>query len=818
MTHRLLLASITSLVLSAGLASAAPATPAKDAPPSFETAIKGLAQVPGFVEVYRDPAKGRVLIGVSALRAPFLLYSSLPWGVGSNDIGLDRGQVGDSRLVEFRRIGNKLLLVQLNPRFTASAADPAERLSVQQAFAESVLWAGEVIAERAISGTLLVDFTSFLTGDRHGVARRLDDAKQGKYALDAARSMALTDDAKSFPDNAEFEALLTFAGSGPGRDAPGWIHDVAVDAESISVRQHLSLVRLPPAGFATRPYHPYSGGWDEAAFDFSKPLTASLDTRVQRRHRLERVDPAAAKGPVKEPIVYYLDPGTPEPVRSALLDGARWWAAAFEAAGFEDAFKVELMPPGMDPMDVRYNVIVWAHRATRGWSYGSSIVDPRTGEIIKGVVTLGSQRVRQDILIGEALTAPYAKDNLKDGVPSDAAVQMALARLRQLSAHEVGHTLGFEHNFAASWTGNGSVMDYPHPLLKIKNSKVDLSDAYGVGVGPWDMYIVKHAYLQVAAADEAAALAALRAEARTAGLKFVGDADSRAASSAHPDGQLWDYGGDPLETFETLMAVRRKALDGFSLGVLPPERQVGELEARLVPVYLLHRYQVDALARRLGGARYDYALAGEGLVGTTPVPPKEQKKALKALMTTLSVAELALPEAVLDLMTPPARGYERGREHFGSKQSPLFDPYAAVAAAASLTAGYLFEGERLNRIAWQHARDDDQLGIADLMDAVYEATWQGATPRSAEARDAVRSTVSWAVLDQLIATLDGRKLQPAVVAQVRAELARWQDKLETLREADDDRKAAAAWLELYLTDPVNAPRRPLPTIPPGAPI
>jgi hypothetical protein len=796
------------------LASASAQSPNKAAA-DFGSATQGMQRTTGFFDVYRDDAKGRVLLGVRVFDQPFLMMSSLPWALGSNDVGLDRGQSSESHLVEWRRIGSRVLLVEDNTKFRAVSDNADEALSVRQAFAESVLWAGDVVSERkGADAEVIVDVSSLLTSDRHGIAQRLADTKQGNYAVDDKRSAVSLADAKSFPDNTELEAMLTFRGPGEGAFAK----DVAMDPQSITVRQHLSFVRLPAPGYTPRAYHPASGGLSVGWYDFAQPLASSIERRVQPRFRLDKIDEA---GHVKKPIVFYLDRGAPEPVRSALLEGANWWKTAFEKAGFKDAYRVELLPEGADPMDVRYSLVTWAHRYTRGWSYGQPIVDPRTGEIIRGNVTLGSQRVRQDILIAESLLAPY--DKAKAAELKNEAEQMALARLRQLAAHEVGHALGFAHNFAASRLGNGSVMDYPHPLLTLgADGKISLEHAYGVGLGPWDDFIIAHAYAQFAPGTEEASLAKLRADIAKAGFHYMSDPDSRGPGDAEPDGLLWDSGTDSLKTFDALMAVRQKALANFSIGVLPPDRQAGELEARLVPVYLLHRYQTEAVARLLGGADYAYSQAVDRQAGSTPVPAATQRDALARLVATLGADDLALPANVLDLVTPPGNDYARSREYFATKTAPLFDPLAAVEAAAAQTTLFLFAPERLNRLAWQHARDAKQPGVADVLDATFRGTWQQ-SPRdgSAPAASAVQIAANFVVLDALLHALDDGKLHAQVAADVRASLQQWQAWLAKQNGSDAvaaSRASAADTIRQYLADPKSVKLRPLPAIPPGAPI
>lgn len=808
-----------AIVVASLVAMNAIAKPAEDSanptPTDIKSATRGSDHVGGFFDVYRDSAKGRVLLGVHEFNKPFLLISSLPWGLGSNDIGLDRGQSGESHLVEFRRVGTRVLLVEDNTRFRALSSNPDEALSVRQAFAESVLWAGDIVGEGRDG--VVVDVSSLLISDRHGIARQLGRTGQGKYEIDDKRSAVSLADAKCFPDNTELEAMLTFKGPGEAE----YVRDVAPDAESLTVRQHLSLVRLPEAGFKPRAYHPGSGGFSIGYFDYAQPLASSVEVRLQPHFRLDKIDPGAVQSAVRKPIVFYLDRGAPEPVRSALLEGANWWKSAFEKAGYKDAFRVELLPEDIDPMDARYSLITWAHRYTRGWSYGGAIVDPRTGEIIKGSVTLGSQRVRQDILIAESLLAPYDKSNAAE--LKGEAEQMALARLRQLAAHEVGHSLGFAHNFAASRHGNGSVMDYPHPLLKLgADGAISLDDAYGVGVGPWDDFIVAHGYQQFSPGTEKASLAKLRADIAKAGFRYISDADARAPGDAEVDGLLWDFGTDSLKTFDSLLAVRRKALDDFSIGVLPPERQAGELEARLVPVYLLHRYQTEAVARLLGGSSYAYAEATDHQAGAQVVPAERQRAALDRLIETLSAEQLALPKQVLDLLTPPANDYARNREYFTTRTGPLFDPLSAVEAAAAQTTTFLFAPERLNRLTWQHARNADEPGVGEVLDAVFRGTWQREDVASSlPAGKAVQQAANWVVLDALLQVLDDGKLHAQVDADVRSGMQGWQRWLAKNAGRGNDaasRSEAANLIGKYLADPRSIKLRPLPIIPPGSPI
>lgn len=791
---------------------------AQESLPTIAEKTDGLERRDGFVPVYWDARAGTVWLEIERFDEDFLYSVALTAGLGSNDVGLDRGQLGGERVVQFERVGPKVLLVQPNLGFRADSNNEAERRAVRDAFAESVVWAFDVAAETC--DRVLVDATSFVVRDAHGVVQRLKSTGQGSFSLDAGRSVPYPEILKAFPDNTELEARLTFTSSSPGR----YVRDVAADPNAVTVRVRHSLVRLPNDGYTPRLLDPRSGYFGVSWQDYSNPIGEPLTERYIARHRLECADAPDADGQcaAREPIIYYLDPGTPEPVRSALLDGARWWTEAFEASGFRDAYRVEVLPDDADPLDVRYNVIQWVHRATRGWSYGASVIDPRTGEILKGHVSLGSLRVRQDYLLAEGLLAPYTGENAGGLDPEDdPMLSLALARLRQLSAHEVGHTLGIAHNFAASTYGRQSVMDYPAPLAAVASgNQVDVSDAYAVGVGAWDVQTVRYGYTPFAPSAEPVGLEAILRETRERGLAYLSDGDARSPGAAEPTAILWDNFADPVDALSREMAVRRVALDRFGEEVIREGAPLATLEETLVPLYLRHRYQVEGVAKLIGGVRYSYSVRGDGTLPPQPVAAADQRAALDALLETLTPEALRLPEAARALIPPRPPGYYDDRERFDRRTGPTLDPVAPAETIAGLVLSLILHPDRAARLVYQHDLDSSLPSLESVLEEVTAFAFTGVPEAPYEAE--LQRTVQTAWVQAMIDLADDGSAAPAVRARATSFLARqFRDYLEGA--TDEESAAHRQWLTIeldrFFKRPAPEAETPTPIrIPPGSPI
>jgi hypothetical protein len=792
--------------------------------PTLDQKVAGLQRIEGFVPLWWDSARGALLMEVRRLDVDFLYQVSLGTGLGSNPVGLDRGMLVSTHIVRFERVGPRVFLVEQNTGYRALGAPPAEQRAVDESFARSILWGFAIDAEEP--GRLLVDATAFVLRDAADTALRLAEAQQGAYALDATRSAVYLPATKGFPKNTELEATLTFATPSRGGSL---VAGVAPSASAVTLRQHHSFVELPGPGFTPRAFDPRIGSLFVSFYDYASKITEPIEKRWVVRHRLIKRDPDAAMSEPVEPIVYYVDNGTPEPIRSALVEGAGWWNQAFEAAGFRNAFQVRVLPDGADPMDIRYNMIRWVHRSTRGWAYGLSVVDPRTGEIIKGNVTLDSQRARQDVLLGSGLDPQYAgacamadgpdASYLVDPQGGATAEQMALARIRQLSAHEVGHAIGLAHNFAASTRNRASVMDYPAPKVKIVEGHIDLSDAYATGIGEYDRTAIAYGYRQFApGANERTELDRLVSEAIAGGMRFLSDEEARPASAADPRASLWDNGDDAVANLRHEMKVRRLAMDRFGVASIADGQPLSQLEALFLPLYFHHRYHLLAAVKTVGGAHFAFSLRKGERVSPAPaiemIPADRQRDALAAVLDALDPAELEVPERVVALVPPVAYGTDSVvREAFPKRTQPLFDPAGAAAIAADMVVRGLLEPHRAARVVAFHTRDARQPSFAEVVDGMVERAFARPAGETA-GRALVRLEIQRVVADGLMQLSGDVSASPAVRAIATDALRRLSRRLASPAPVTDGvfRRSLRDDIERFLARPFE-PQKPTERLP-----
>lgn len=781
--------------------------------------VRGLSAQEGLFTVYSSPNGGVLHARVpkpdaEGVIGQYIYASRLRSGLGSNPVGLDRGRGDFGRVVTLRRVGERVVVEADNFDYRAVTENADERRAVRESFATSILWATDIVATGS-DGSLLIDLASFVIRDELDIAAQLKQTGQGHFSLDVKRSF-IAREQLAFPDNVELEAVLTFSSSGDGRE----VQQTAPDARAVTLTLHHSFVRLPDDEYVVRQSDPRSAAIDMLFYDFSQPLAGQLPQRIARRFRLQKTDPTLARSPVKKPIVFYIDSGAPEPIRTALVEGAMWWAAAFEAAGFEAGYQVAILPPEAHPLDIRYNVVQWVHRQTRGWSYGGGVADPRTGEMLKGHVILGSQRVRQDRMIFEGLAG-----RAKTGTDlADDPLRMSLARIRQLAAHEIGHSLGFNHNMAASSNDRASVMDYPAPLVTANDGALDFSDVYDVGMGAWDLFTVAWLYKEFVPGIEVnEALDAMVVDAYASGLRFVADAHSRPVGGAHAYGSLWDNGSDPVASLNNVMKVREIALAGFDLNRLSMRQSVSDIQTVFAPVYLYHRYQTLAATKLIGGYTFNYGLVRDGADAVTPVDDAAQRSALSAVLATLSPAALRVPPKVQRLMQPALHGWEPvlGRERVKSRLGPVFDPQHAAGVAADLTLSGLLHPQRLGRVALAHATDNRFLSVAELLRQTTAVAFDGNV--SAGTDGAAQLAVQEQLIRHLIAVDGDGDAAVSVRADARAALADIGAQLRG-RARSAQRTSTRIWLAnqigQYLEHGV-LPDSAAPssvTVPPGSPI
>ena len=778
--------------------------------PAISETIANTSPMEGYFNLYWDETSGKLYWEIDKLDTEFLYQVSMASGLGSNPVGIDRGQLRGTYVLEARRVGPRVLLVQPNYRYRATSDNILERQAVEDAFATSVHWGFDIVA--AENDSILVDASDFFLRDARNVTGTVSGRGQGNYTLDKNRSAFYLENTRTFPENVEVEVMLTFTSSNPGN----LVNAVAATGSAITLRQHHSLIKLPDDNFRTRIADPRIGTNGPNIQDFGTAIDEDMQVRLVAKHRLEKRYPFAARSEPVEPIVYYVDSGTPEPIKSALIEGASWWNQAYEAAGFINAFQVRELPEGADAQDIRYNMIHWTHRRTRGYSYGNSVVDPRTGEIIKGNVNLGSLRLRQDYLHGQGLIPGFEYlEAVADN--NSASVNMALDRVRQLSAHEVGHTLGFPHNYLSSSYGRESVMDYPAPLVEItEDGELDLSNAYPQRIGEYDKLSVRYSYQQFPpGADEGAELAKIVQESIDRGLLFMAHNNNNFVGAGHQFASVWDNGDNLVDQLKHEIEVRRIGLENFSAAVIRDGEPLSTLEYVLLPLYMHHRFQLNSAAQSIGGADYRNALRGDGQDPFTVIAGAEQRDALETVLSTLTVDFLALPKNILELIPPPAYRHNQG-EPFPGRTGLLFDALGAAEGSASLSVKQILHPARMARLV-AYGTMGDYPDLEEVIDRLLEVTWNTDEPDEGYQRQLLH-IVQRVTVDEMMTQAVSADSSGAVRAVLMDRLDKLASRLALQGDASAHWATVAADIRRWQQRPDQVSPRPALQLPSGDPI
>ncbi|TVR59642.1 MAG: DUF5117 domain-containing protein [Gemmatimonadales bacterium] len=726
-----------------------------------------------FLDFRVDAEGNRLLLEIPADRMgqDFLYMNTLATGLGANAPLMDRGQVGIEAVVRLERRGNRVLMMRDNWNVRAEGGSDALLRSARESFPTSVVATFPIDSEDG--GTVTVDASSFFMSDVFGVASRLRSAGQGSFQVSRDRSWIDEESSGAFPRNTEIRAVLTFTGDQPGAA----LRMVAPDGSSITMEQHHSLVALPdPQGFRPRLRDGRSSIFSVNFMDFAQGIDGDYRSGFAARWRLIPSDPAAyLRGELVEPVeplVFHMDPGIPEPYRTAFIEGGMWWNEILESAGFRNAFHIRDLPEGANPMDARYNMVYWVHRVGPGPSVGPSFRDPRTGEILKTVVRMDSHRSLVNYNIWRGMLPAAGPEGL-----NVSAEEFTMARRRQHTAHEIGHTIGIAHNFLAGTQGRSTVMDYPAPLVDLDaDGRPDLSEAYRPEGGAWDTLAVRYAYTWFPdEASEEEGLDAIMQEAIDAGLRYLTGGHA-ALSGSDPAATQWVEGSTMFEATERTTRVRRVLMENFDERAIDPGEPMSVLNMRFAHVYLHHRYALHGVVKYLGGMEFNYARRGDRQVPTRILPAAEQRRGMEMALDALEPAELHIPARITDLIPPPGPDTDGSERWLPSMAGPAMDPITLAGGLATEVLDGLLHRERLARVANFHARDAGNPGLDEVLGRVLERTWGAGSGDSREEAE-LRRVVQRVALDVLLDRAGDAGALPQVRAAAEYHLAALHDDL-----------------------------------------